>query len=194
MKTKLADICEIRVGNILRRIEEKGECGERLKILKQSQLNQENLDLESCDVVEVERGKFQQLVISQRNDIVMMSTLQYNSFLIETDESLAISSLIFRLRANQEKVVPEFLLICLEQAKKNFGFQKMERKGVIRRISAKDLSELEVELPDKKEQERLVELYTIQKRKISKVMELLNKEQELLENIVNVNIKEVKNV
>ena len=189
---KLAEICEIRVGSILKRIEEKD--GEKFKILQKSQLNRDELNLEDCDIVKVAKEKMEQVVISQKGDIVMKSTSPYNAFLIATDESLVLSSMVFRLRLNQEEVLPKFLLIWLENARSVSAFQKLEKGGVIKRVSARDLADLEIEIPEIKEQERLIELYSLQKGKIGKISELLEKEQTILEHIMNANRKEARNV
>ena len=172
MLAKLKDLATISSGATFRARIEASQAG-NVRLIQMKDLGADNLvHLASCIRIEHPKPKPSQL--AERGDIIFRSRGQSHTaaLLNQAAASAIVAAPLFRIRADQAKVQPEFLLWWLNQASAQAYFASRARGTMVQMISKQVLEELEVPLPALKQQARIADLF-----------HLATREQQILENI-----------
>ena len=172
MLAKLKDLATISSGATFRARIEASQAGS-VRLIQMKDLGADNLvHLASCIRIEHPKPKPSQL--AERGDIIFRSRGQAHTaaLLNQAAASAIVAAPLFRIRADQARIQPEFLLWWLNQASAQAYFASRARGTMVQMISKQVLEELAVPLPALKQQARIANLFR-----------LATREQQILENI-----------
>ena len=172
MTEKLKKLATISSGATFRSRIEASQAG-NVRLIQMKDLGADNLvHLASCVRIEHPNPKPSQL--AERGDIIFRSRGQSHTaaLLNQAAASAIVAAPLFRIRADQAQIQPEFLLWWLNQASAQAYFASRARGTMVQMISKQVLEELAVPLPALKQQARIANLFR-----------LATREQQILENI-----------
>lgn len=96
---------------------------------------------------------------TKRNDILLGSKGNPTVGYVESDDKILVSSSIYIIRVNDQAVLPKFLAIYLDSTKGHNELNKITLGGYIKGISKTNLEELEIPIPSKDIQKKMISLY-----------------------------------
>ena len=172
MPAKLKDLATISSGVTFRSRIKASQEG-NVQLIQMKDLGADNLvHLAKCIRIEHPNPKPSQL--AERGDMIFRSRGQSHTaaLLNQAAASAIVAAPLFRIRADQARIQPEFLLWWLNQASAQAYFASRARGTMVQMISKQILDELEVPLPALKQQARIADLFHLAAR-----------EQQILENI-----------
>ena len=138
----------------------------------------ENLVIKNNDLLKINLENNRSKSSVKNNDIVLSSRGIFKSSVVKSDsDNLIASASVYLLRLKTAEVIPEYLSIYLNS---DFVQKKINEKitgAVIKTLLKKDVSEIEIIIPDLIDQKKIVDIYfnnLEQKRLLNKKIELIN--------------------
>ena len=184
MNRKLKDITSISSGVTFRFRLEPIESG-NVHVIQMKDLGYDSR-VHLKNTIKIKASSFKEVYKVKKKDIIFRSrglttTAAIISESINSD--FVLSAPLFRVRADQRVVYPEYLLWYINHPISQSYFASRSKGTLIKMISRKALEELEIKLPDLDQQKNIIRLYN-----------LASQEQRLLEGIKAKKKKHVQKV
>lgn len=183
MKEKLKDIVKFYSGLII----------SREKTSLQSKVHYDVLNYKSlADYVNIDLNKLEKVYtkedvnikyITKKNDIILKLVYPFKAILISEKESGILITSNFCKIICSDKVLPEYLIACLNSEKIDKKLKVESKNQSVNQISIKDLENVEIELYDIQKQKIIARLYNDYLKKIQLTKKILEKEQKIIKNI-----------
>jgi restriction endonuclease S subunit len=120
-------------------------------------------------------------------DVVLGSRGLFNAAVINSDAPMVASSSVYILKIKDERVIPEYLAICLNSINMQKELLKIAKGSSIQMIFRRDLMELKIPLIPTNEQKKLIDFY----KNIEKQKKLLSDKIKIQHNIANFIIRDL---
>ena len=135
--------------------------------------------LDKLDLKENISTKF----ITKENDIIIKLVYPFKAVLISKSEIGIVVTSNFCKIICSDKVLPEYLIACLNSEKIDRNLKIESKNQTISQISIKDLEKVEIELHDIENQKRIANIYMNFLKRIQLTKTILEKEQRIIKNI-----------
>lgn len=131
--------------------------------------------------------------IAKKGDILIrLREPNYAVYINEDYEDLLVSSLIVKLRVNNEKVLPEYLTQYINSDFGQKQFFQESTIGALKMIKVTDIQNLEISIPSLEKQKLIVETMNTFNQEEVLLNKLIAEKQKLKQSILNTVIKEDK--
>ena len=169
----LDQVAEISTGTTFRSRIEQNPYGNRIIQMRDISSNGE-LRIEEAFRVQAQT----QNCLLKRGDLIFRSRgYSTTAILFDSDEKdVGIAAPLLRIRANREKVLPEYLLWYLNQPRTQQRLASLATKTTVSALNIKSLKEIPITLPDMETQKLIGEVYALSVRE-QKLLELIGKKR-----------------
>lgn len=186
-KFLLKEIAEIISGFQFRgRIEPDEEGIYRVIQMKDFAQKHERIFLVPENMVRTRDYGFQERYFAKADDIVFCSrgNNNFSLHLIVPPENTIISSQFFILRSKEAVLIPGYLYWFLNQPITQKLLAGIRRGTTTQMITTKELSEIEVPVPDIETQKKIAEVFRLQIKEKELFCSIQKKQDEILENLL----------
>lgn len=158
LKAALGKISSIQMGYSFRSGLEVMERGDIAVIQMKDLAGDHRVDCSR--LLRVEMGSIKSHHLVQRGDLVFRSRGQLStSAILDSDPGCAlVAAPLFRIRADRQAVLPEYLNWCINQARAQAHFESRARGTGQKIIGKEALETLEISLPSLERQQQIVDL------------------------------------
>lgn len=193
MKTKLKNIAKIQLGYSFRSKIQKNFNG-NMSIIQMKDLTEDyRVNINHLDKIELHDSKSHHEV--KKDDIIFKARgSDATACLFEsTISDVILTAPLLRIRIKSKNILPEYIFWYLNQ-KTAQTFLKKRMKGTSQKmINKQSLEELEIEIPDVKKQQQIVEIAQLAEKEQKLLENLRNKKYELISTILLNQVKENNN-
>ena len=175
MILKLKDIATVSSGVTFRsRIEPSKDGGVRL--IQMKDLGDDNF-VHLSDSIRIAHTKPKPNQLAKLGDIIFRSRGQTNTAaLLQVDaEDTIVAAPLFRVQADTQKVVPEFLLWWINQPSSQAYLTSRSKGTMVKMVSKHGLEDLEVDLPSLEQQKKIAAFFSLSTREQQLLEELKNR-------------------
>ncbi len=127
------------------------------------------------------------LVYAQSGDVVMnnISSQLGSSTIIKLDNPIAVNQHVILLKADSQKIIPEYLSIVLNNQDVNKSILLSATGTTIPSITIKNLREIKIPVPDLEEQRQIIDVVNRLQEELNQIEEVKNNLQNKLVTVVN---------
>ncbi len=183
MYVELDEIVKISSGLIISR--ERTSSGNRrmYDVLNYRSIDEDgNIVLSALDKLNLS-NRIDEKFITKESNIIMKMAYPFKAILIgKQEENLLITSNFCKIIC-LNKVLPEYLVACLNSDKISRKLKVESKNQTINQISIKDLAGIEIELCDIEKQKKIAITYMNYLKRIQLTKMILEKEQKIIKNI-----------
>ena len=183
MYVKLVELVNLSSGLILSREKATSNNRREYGVLNYKSVGENgDITLSTLDKLDL-KNTIDEKFITKENDIIVKLTYPFKAILIKNrEEGLLITSNFCKI-ACSNKILPEYLVACLNSDKISRELKVESKNQTINQISIKDLAGIEIELYDIEKQKKIAITYMNYLKRIQLTRMILEKEQKIIKNI-----------
>lgn len=181
LKLKLQDIVSLSFGHYVKTSNNKG-----IPYLQIKNFSENGTFLNNIDSY-VNADEISEHIVLKQDEILFVSKgMKFFAFKYDKELGDAVASSVFYIiKLNTTMMLPDYLLCILNHSKSINYFNQVSAGSSIPSIRKKELMDFEIFVPSIEIQEKIVEMYRIQKKEIEILEQLKEKKQVLFNQIIN---------
>jgi restriction endonuclease S subunit len=188
MKTsKLKNLSDIITGYTFRESIKDDQNG-TVRVIQGKNLNSTQI-MDTKDLIKIDKLKNSTNSFTQFNDIVLNIKGNIQSSIIKYQEPSLASSSVIIIRVKSVEILPDYLNLYLNSSVAQRQISRLSTGGVMKTIQKAHLQELEIYIPNLKEQEHIVNIAN----NIEMQKQLLNRKLKINENIYSTALNKILN-
>lgn len=158
---KLKDIATVSSGFTFRDRLEPNTTG-NIRVIQMKDLNDEN-KVNINSLTRIEHSPPKQALLAKQGDLLFRSRGLTHTAALLTDESedIVVAAPLLKIRADQSRVLPEYLLWFINQPSSQAYFSKYSGGTLVKMISKTILEDLEITLPALEKQKLIAEIFQL---------------------------------